>query len=98
MADLKACPFCPSVGAPPYKYGNGDYACGCEDFRCDVDGPAGSTPGEAVDAWNNRPIEDALQQRIAALEAALRTCLEASGDCHCGACAIARKTLEVSDE
>ena len=71
MSNLKPCPFC---GKEPNQKGTelGDRPC----FYYECDNPKccaaemgwHDTEQEAIDAWNNRPIEDALQARIEELE------------------------------
>ena len=68
MIDLKPCPFC---GKPPSKTAN-NIPCfyyECENPKCHAAEMGWhDTEQEAIDAWNNRPIEDALQARIDELE------------------------------
>ena len=71
MSDLKPCPFC---GKEPNQATAelGDRPCfyyECENPKCHAAEMGWhDTEQEARDAWNNRPIEDALQARIAELE------------------------------
>jgi len=71
MSDLKPCPFC---GKEPNQKGTelGDRPCfyyECENPKCGASEMGWhDTEQEAIDAWNNRPIEDALQARIKELE------------------------------
>lgn len=67
MSELKVCPFCESVDDVDVweqKYTNEDITykpfcgvCGCELMEY-------KTREEAIDKWNARPIEDALQKRV----------------------------------
>ena len=71
MSNLKPCPFC---GKEPNQKGTelGDRPCfyyECENPKCGASEMGWhDTEQEAIDAWNNRPIEDALQARIEELE------------------------------
>ena len=71
MSDLKPCPFC---GKDPNQTTAelGDRPCfyyECENPKCHAAEMGWhDTEQEAIDAWNNRPIEDALQARIDELE------------------------------
>ena len=72
MSNLKPCPFC---GKEPNQKGTelGDRPC----FYYECDNPKccaaemgwHDTEQEAIDAWNNRPIEDALRKEISQLQA-----------------------------
>lgn len=67
MDELKPCPFC---GKPGTVFGGWF---GCSNRDCLVEaGRYGDGGHEAIPAWNTRPIEDALNARVAALETALR--------------------------
>ena len=56
--ELKPCPFCGSSKIKSHDYGNVELLYRCEDCG-----------GEHFHSnWNTRPIEDALQARIAELE------------------------------
>ena len=58
MSELKPCPFCGSSKIKSHDYGNVELLYRCEDCG-----------GEHFHSnWNTRPIEDALQARIAELE------------------------------
>ncbi len=64
---LKPCPFC---GSPAYSYHDN-----CIDFagvKCDLGGCVCADILITENNWNTRPIEDALNARIAELEAAQR--------------------------
>ena len=71
MSNLKPCPFC---GKDPNQTTAelGDRPCfyyECENPKCHAaEWGWHDTEQEAIDAWNNRPIEDALQARIDELE------------------------------
>lgn len=67
--ELKPCPFCGSDDIDvTYTYVDGglDYYAECTDCYCR--GAWEPTGAKARAAWNSRPIEDALQARIDALE------------------------------
>ena len=67
MSELKPCPFC---GSPAYSYHDN-----CIDFagvKCDLGGCVCADILITENNWNTRPIEDALNARIAELEAAQR--------------------------
>jgi hypothetical protein len=64
MSELKPCPFC---GSPAYSYHDN-----CIDFagvKCDLGGCVCADILITENNWNTRPIEDALNKRIAELEA-----------------------------
>ena len=71
MSNLKPCPFC---GKEPNQKGTelGDRPCfyyECENPKCGASEMGWhDTEQEAIDAWNNRPIEDALRKEIAQLK------------------------------
>ena len=65
--ELKPCPFCggmPKVNDWTLK-GITDKRCFCDNEKC----PVYLSKTIAIDDWNTRPIEDALNARIAELEA-----------------------------
>ena len=67
MSELKPCPFC---GSPAYSYHDN-----CIDFagvKCDLGGCVCADILITENNWNTRPIEDALNARIAELEGAQR--------------------------
>jgi len=67
MSELKPCPFCggmPKVNDWTLK-GITDKRCFCDNEKC----PVYLSKTIAIDDWNTRPIEDALNKRIAELEA-----------------------------
>ena len=64
MSELKRCPFC---GNEPVVEGN---LVACNNLNCPTYDNYWTDPMIfTCDQWNTRPIEDALQSRIAALEA-----------------------------
>jgi len=67
MSDLKPCPFCGSTNLHHTETSIFN-AVWCRDCGAMVD----MDDGDAIKLWNTRPIEDALQARIAELEAQLR--------------------------
>ena len=60
-AELKPCPWC---GSPADRYDGPNRL--LEYIGCDS---CGKTFPMTIDVWNTRPLEDALQQRVAQLEA-----------------------------
>lgn len=67
MSELKPCPFCgemPQVNTW-MMHGITESRCFCDNEKC----PVYLSKTIAIDDWNNRPIEDALNARIAELEA-----------------------------
>ena len=60
--ELKPCPFCGKVPDLPT---DGSKNIGCMNKTCFSHYGEGTTPND----WNNRPLEDALDKRIAELEA-----------------------------
>ena len=63
MSELKPCPFC---GSPAYSYHDN-----CIDFagvKCDLGGCVCADILITENNWNTRPVEDALNARIAELE------------------------------
>ena len=70
MSELKKCPFCgkmPKVNSWT-MHGIAEQRCFCDNEQC----PVYLSKTIALDDWNTRPIEDALNARIAELEAAQR--------------------------
>ena len=61
MSELKPCPFCGSKVEIKVFDGQEHYT--CPNFRCPI------ISWDKADIWNTRPIEDALNARIAELEA-----------------------------
>jgi len=71
MSELKPCPFC---GSPAYSYHDN-----CIDFagvKCDLGGCVCADILITENNWNTRPIEDALNKRIAELEAMVERLIE----------------------
>jgi hypothetical protein len=67
---MKPCPFCGGEGVDAE---DGYVRCS----HCECDGPFGV---EAyIDAWNRRPIEDALREEKQALRSALSSIVEIAG-------------------
>ncbi len=64
--ELKACPRCGQL-PEVYEYDN-NVGVGCINPKC----PDRENPMYNLDEWQSRPIEDALNNRIAELEAQLR--------------------------
>jgi hypothetical protein len=74
--ELKPCPFCggmPKVNDWTLK-GITDKRCFCDNEKC----PVYLSKTIAIDDWNTRPIEDALNARIAELEAHIAALEEAA--------------------
>ncbi len=64
--ELKPCPFCGSTNLY-HTETSIFHAVWCKDCGAMVD----IDDGDAIKLWNTRPLEDALQKRIAELEAEL---------------------------
>ena len=58
--ELKACPFCGKKPESRNEYGHYWLECDCMSTQ--------STPEEAADEWNTRPVEDALRAEIETLK------------------------------
>ena len=69
MSELKQCPFCGSEAQVNTwtMHGITESRCFCSNSDC-----PNSVRTVGLDQWNTRPIEDALNKRIAELEAAQR--------------------------
>ena len=63
--ELKPCPFC---GSTEIRYGYGTLFPVVWCFKCDSQVEDVDEVDNAIELWNTRPIEDALQARIAELE------------------------------
>jgi hypothetical protein len=75
MDELRPCPFC---GSPAYSYHDN-----CIDFagvKCDLGGCVCADILITENNWNTRPIEDALNKRIAELEEKQRWRVVANGE------------------
>ena len=68
MSELKPCPFCGSKAELITQHRLLAYFVECANEQCSGS-VQGDTEDEVVSAWNARPIEDALNARIAELEA-----------------------------
>lgn len=67
MSELKPCPFC---GEMPMLFDRPCYYYQCIKEKCQGQEMSwNNTAQEALVSWNTRPIEDALQSRIAEMEA-----------------------------
>lgn len=62
--ELKPCPFCGGKGKIRIAFG----MCTCTCSSCGVTTEARGKEKQAVDAWNNRPIESKLANKISSLE------------------------------
>jgi len=72
MDELKACPFCGSLSVMLDEPINPDsYAVFCNG-KCGAVGPEDEDGEKAIEFWNARPLEDALQAEIARLREAQR--------------------------
>lgn len=65
--ELKSCPFCGKEAAIIIEYYLPDI--GCCIVNCTNCNASSADKDKAIINWNDRPIEDALQKRIAELEA-----------------------------
>ena len=76
MSDLKPCPFCGCLASMHIDGGvwAGTSSAGKRAYRVECEGTCHSmtcywhTEAEAIAAWNNRPVEAALEQRIYGLK------------------------------
>lgn len=65
--ELRPCPFCGETEGMTYVPFHGEYEVRCS--SCQSRGPSPrTTSNHSIEAWNTRPIEDALNNRIAELE------------------------------
>ena len=69
MSELKPCPFCGGEPTSSNEFDDEVLFYGCTK---DIDCPMYDAPFVNLENWNTRPIEDALNARIAELEAAQR--------------------------
>jgi hypothetical protein len=71
---LKPCPLCGGEAQlEDYRDGGSNgYGVFCQTFTCQTCGPTTLNALDAINLWNTRPVEDALQAEIARLRAALR--------------------------
>lgn len=70
--ELKPCPFCgkkASIQDCSYYGSAPAWSAMCDNPTCFAYTEAFKTKKEAIERWNNRPAEEALQKRIAELEA-----------------------------
>ena len=74
--ELKACPFCGSTDVEVTVDARWIYV-HCK--GCNTNGQPDLKESIAIEAWNTRPLEDALQKRVEELEAVLKLA-EWSGD------------------
>ena len=77
MSELKPCPFCgemPKVNTWT-MLGITESRCFCDNEKC----PVYLSKTIAIDDWNTRPIEDALQKRAERAEATVEKLIEAGG-------------------
>ena len=84
MSELKPCPFCGGTKICTEKGINLNYCDNC-------------SAESNVEHWNNRPIEDALNKRIAELEALVERLIEAGDRLSDSLCTYPEeeKTIEV---
>jgi len=73
MSELKPCPFCGSEPTSSDEFDDEVLFYGCTK---DIDCPLYDAPFVNMATWNTRPIEDALNKRIAELEAEVTKCHE----------------------
>ena len=71
MSDMKPCPFC---GKEPAIH---SYFASCVNDDCEQ---SDYWTGLEVDAWNTRPIEDALRVQLAARDALIERLVEVGND------------------
>jgi len=65
-AELKACPFCGSTDLATESFGERRHCVVCE--KCECSTGYMLDDDEAIEAWNTRPLEDALRAEIAQLQ------------------------------
>ena len=66
MTDLKLCPFCGGK-AVTVNLGNGNEVVGCGKLYC-----AGRYNGVSAEAWNERPLDEAVDEKYKRMLDALR--------------------------
>lgn len=70
--ELKSCPFCGAKAEfsdLSYLTGKPSWCISCTSSKCFAPHTDTCSKKEAVERWNNRPAEEALQKQIAELEA-----------------------------
>jgi Lar family restriction alleviation protein len=64
--ELKPCPFCQGLEFFCSQNTANNFSIVC--VTCGTDGKAAKTKEKAIDAWNTRPLEDALQSQLKAAQ------------------------------
>ena len=62
MSELKACPFCGSTDLATESFGERRHCVVCE--KCECSTGYMLDDDEAIEAWNTRPLEDALRAEL----------------------------------